>query len=146
MKEGDIDIIECWIEIGYLERMYYAQFGMFIIPLVEDEALKQLHGMTFLIPRINDDSYKCTPTPGQPFNNEWGDAPDWVLSQEGERGAKRTITPWPADCEFYPLSPKKDNDKRTKANTGLPIPEGCLISELANGQSGDQLSQPMARD
>ena len=24
MKDGDIDIIECGIEIGYLERMYYA--------------------------------------------------------------------------------------------------------------------------
>ena len=29
LKEGEIDIIECGIEIGYLESMCYAEFGMF---------------------------------------------------------------------------------------------------------------------
>ena len=128
--------------------MYYAQVGMFNIPPVEDETLKRLHGMTFGIPRLDDDVYKCTPTPGQLFTNQWGDAPDWVLSPEGEGGAKSIITPWPADCDYYPPSSKKDICGRTEESTRLPIPEGCWISELANGQSGDQQSQPImtARD
>ena len=91
LKEGEIDIIECGIEIGYLERMYYAEFGMFNIPPVEDETLKRLHGMTFGIPRIDYDVYKCTPTPGQLFTNKCCDAPDLVLSPEGEGGAKWTM-------------------------------------------------------
>ena len=45
--------------------MYYAEFGKFNIPPVKDETLKRLHGMTFGIPRIDYDVYKCTPTPGQ---------------------------------------------------------------------------------
>ena len=108
MKDGDVDIIECGIEIGYRERMHYALFGMFNIPRVEDKILKRPHSMTFGIPRIDDDIYKCTPTPGQLFTNQWGDAPVWVLSQEGEGGVKRIITPWQAVCEYYPPSPKKD--------------------------------------
>ena len=55
MKDRDIDIIECGIEIGHRERMYYAQFGMFNIPPIEDKNLKQLHSMAFGIPRIDDD-------------------------------------------------------------------------------------------
>ena len=42
MKDGDINIIECSIEIGYRERMYYAQFGMFNIPPIEDKNLKRV--------------------------------------------------------------------------------------------------------
>ena len=125
--------------------MYYAQFGMLDIPPVEDKILR-LHSMAFGIPRINDNIYKCIPTPGQLFINKYGEAPDWVLSPEGGGGAKRIMTPWPADCHNYPPSPRDDIDERTEESTRLPIPEGCLISELANGQSGDQQSQPIARD
>ena len=119
---------------------------MFSIPPIEDRNLKRLHSMAFGIPCINDDVYKCIPTPGQLFTNEYGEAPEWVLAPEGEGGEKRIIIPWPADCGYYPSSPKKDVGGRTKESTRLPIQEGCLISELANGQSGDQQSQPMARD
>jgi hypothetical protein len=55
--------------------------------------------MTLGIPRIDDDVYKCNPTPGQLFTNKWGYAEDWVLLPEGNGGVKRTVTPWPADCE-----------------------------------------------
>ena len=98
--------------------------------------------MAFGIPRI-DDVYKCIPTPGQLFTNEYGEAPDWVLSPEGEGGAKRIITPWPANCDYNPPSPRDGIDERTEESTRLQIPEECLISELASGQSGDQQSQPM---
>ena len=66
---------------------------------MEDETLKRLHSMTLGIPRIDDDVYKCNPTPGQLFTNKWGYAEDWVLLPEGNGGVKRTVTPWPADCE-----------------------------------------------
>ena len=56
------------------------------------------------------------------------------------------MTPWPAGCHYYPPSPRDDINERTVESTRLPILEGCLISELANGQYGDQQSQPMARD
>ena len=75
----------------------------------------------------DDDVYKGTPTPGQLFTNKWGDAPDWVLLPEGVGGAKGIITPWPADCKYYPPSPKKDIGGRTKASTRLPIQEGCFV-------------------
>ena len=58
MKDGDIDIIECGIEIRYRERMHCALFGMFNIPPVEDKNLKRLHSMAFGISRIDDDVYK----------------------------------------------------------------------------------------
>ena len=108
--------------------------------------LDTVSSMAFGIPRIDDDVYKCIPTPGQLFTNEYCEAPDWVLSPEGEGGAKRIITPWPASCDYYPPSPREDIGERTEESTRLPVPEGCLIPELANGQSGDQQPQPMARD
>jgi hypothetical protein len=75
MKNGDMDIIKCWIENGNCERMYYAQFGMFNIPPVEDKVLKRqhtVHSMALGIPSIYDNIYKSTPTPGQLFTNQWG--------------------------------------------------------------------------
>ena len=126
--------------------MYYAQFGMSNIQPIDHTNLKRLHGMAFSIARIDDDEYKCAKIPGQLFTNEYSEAPDWVLLPEGEGGAKRIMTPWPAGCHYYPPSPRDDIDERTVESTRLPILEGCLISELANGQYGDQQSQPMARD
>ena len=32
LMNNEIDIVECAIQIGYYERMYYAQVGMFSIP------------------------------------------------------------------------------------------------------------------
>ena len=86
--------------------MYYAQAGMFSIPPITRKNLIRLHSMAFGIPRINDNAYICIPTPGQLFTNKWGDAPDWFLMPEGVLGAKRTVTPWPTDCEDYPDSPE----------------------------------------
>ena len=43
MKHGVIDIIECGIEIGYRERMYNSQVGMFVIPHLDHKNLKRLH-------------------------------------------------------------------------------------------------------
>ena len=67
--------------------------------------------MTFGIPRIDHDANTCIPIPGKLFTNQWGDAPDWVLMPEGVLDAKRTITPWPADCEYYD-SLGEDRDDR----------------------------------
>ena len=118
VKDNDIDIIECAIQIGYYERMYYAQAGMFSIPPVTHKTLIRLHSKAFGIPRINDNVYTCIPTPGQLLTNKWGDALDWVLMPEGVLGAKRIITPWAMDCEEYPASPEyyqsqgEDRDER----------------------------------
>ena len=46
MQVGDIDIIdfiECGIEIGYSERMYHSQVGMFAIPYLYQPQLARLH-------------------------------------------------------------------------------------------------------
>ena len=96
--------------------------------------LTSLPSMAFGIPRIDDDIYKCIPTPGQLFTNKYGEAPDWVLLPEGEGCAKRIIMPWPENCGYYPPSPRKDIRGRSEESTRLSIPEGYLISELANGQ------------
>ena len=74
LKDGDIDIIECGIEIGYRERMYYVQFGMFNITPIKNKNLKRLHSMAFGFHRITDDIYKCIPTPGQLFTNIYCEA------------------------------------------------------------------------
>ena len=105
LKNNEIDIIECGILIGYYERMYYDHLGMFALPeIISHKDLLRLHSMALGIPRINDGAYTCIPTPGQLFTNRWGDALDWVLLPEGVLGATRTITPWPADCPYYPDS------------------------------------------
>ena len=97
MKVGDIDIIECWIEIGYSERMYHAQVRMFDIPHLDNRQLQRHHCMAFGIPRIDDDVEKYQPIPGKLFTNASAEAPDWVLSPEGKGGAKRIMAPWPVD-------------------------------------------------
>ena len=47
LEDGDIFIIGCGIEIGFRERMYHAQAGMFAIPLLNHKQLAKLHGMAF---------------------------------------------------------------------------------------------------
>ena len=86
--------------------MYYAQVGMFPIPPVTHKNLIRLHSMAFGIPRINDNAYTCIPTPGQLFTNQWGDAQDWVLMQEGvsaQRGPLRhgLRIDYPGSPEYY---------------------------------------------
>ena len=95
-------------------------FGMFSIQPIEDKNLKQLHSMAFGIPRIDDDIYKCIPTPGQLFTNKYGEAPDWVLLPEGEGCAKRIIMPWPENCGYYPPSPRKDIRGRSEDSGKAP--------------------------
>ena len=67
------------------------------------------------------------------------------------------MSAWPADFPCYmtplPTLPSNDIDKFTKESTRLPIQEGCLISELVNGQSGEETNctvdvrwQPPARE
>ena len=153
VASGDIDIIECGIEIGYSEWMYHSQMGMFaiiMIPPFDHEQLARLHGMAFGIPRIDDFVYKCEQIPGKLFTNASCKAPDWVLSPEGEVGARVIISAWPADIPYYetqlPTPPSSDHVGHTEECTRLPIPEGCLISALPNGQSGDQQPQTMAED
>ena len=111
---------------------------MFAIPHLDHQQLRRLHGLVFGIPRIDDDVHTYEPIPGKLFTNASGEAPDWVLSPEGGDAAKRIMSPWPASCDYYPPSPRDDIDERTEESTRLPILEGCLISELANGQSGNQ--------
>ena len=67
--------------------MYHSQVGMFAIPYLDQEQLARLHGMAFSIPRIDDSVHKCGPIPTKLFTNASGEAPDWLLSQEGEGGA-----------------------------------------------------------
>ena len=43
MKDGNINVIECGIEICYRERMYYAQFGMFNIPQRDPDSWAAVH-------------------------------------------------------------------------------------------------------
>ena len=123
---------------------------MFTIPCLDHEQLARLHGMAFGMTRIDDPVYKCEPIPRKLFTNTSGEAPDWVLLQEGEGGARVIMSAWPADFPYYmtppPTQPSNNHDERTEESTRLPIPEGYLISELANGQSGDQQPQPMAED
>ena len=88
MKTGVIDIIECGMEIRYSEGMYYAQVGMFAIPPLDRKNLKRLHGMAFCIPRIDDNVYKCEPSPGKLFTRASCEATNWVLSVEGEAAQK----------------------------------------------------------
>ena len=136
-RDNEINIIELATKLGRIDRMYLEGTGMFDILPVTDATLNRLHAMAFGIPRVDDDAYKCTPEVGELFTNQWGDALDWVLLPEGDGCARRTITPWPASCWYYPHSPKEDSGGHTDESTRLPIQEGCLISEWVNGQSGD---------
>ena len=118
---------------------------MFATPPLNHEQLAKLHGMAFAMPRIDDSVYKCEPIPGKLFTNASGEAQDWVLSPEGEGGAHVIMSAWPADMPYYetplPTPPSSEHEERTEDSTRLPIQEGCLISEFANGQSGDQQPQ-----
>ena len=81
--------------------MYYSPVGMFAIPLLDHEQLARLHGMAFGIPSIDDDVDKCEPIPWKLFTNTSDEAPDWVLSVEGEGGAHVIMLAWPADMPYY---------------------------------------------
>ena len=59
-----------------------------------------------------------------------------------EKDSKRAIV---GSTESQQLYPKVYSFGQTES-TRLPIPEGCLISESANGQSGDQQPQLMAEN
>ena len=59
-RDNKINILECATKLGRLDRMYSEQTGMFNIPIVDDETLRRLHAMTFGIPSIDDNAYKCT--------------------------------------------------------------------------------------
>ena len=54
MERGTRSIIDCGIEICYLERMYYSQSGMFYITKFNHEQLARIHGMLLSIPPIDD--------------------------------------------------------------------------------------------
>ena len=145
IRDNKINIIELATKLGRIDRMNSEQTGMFDIPPVTDATLNRLHAMAFCIPRIDDDAYKCTPTVGELFTNQWGEAPDWVLLPRGmavREGLSRHDQRAAGTTRSHP----RRTDGRTDENTRLPIPEGCLISEWMNGQSGDHLSRPMAMD
>ena len=91
IRDNKINIIELATKLGRIDRMNSEQTGMFDIPPVTDATLNRLHAMAFGIPRIDDDAHKCTPTVGELFTNQWGDAPDWVLLPEGDGGARRSL-------------------------------------------------------
>ena len=104
---------------------------MFAIPPLDHKQLRKCHGLAFGIPRIDDDVYKCEPIPCKLFTNAGGEAPDRVLSPEGEGGARVIMSAWPADMPYYetplPTPPSSEHDVHTKDCTRLPIQEGCLI-------------------
>ena len=122
---------------------------MIYIPKLNHEQLGRIHGMSLSIPRIDDSMYKCELILEELYTNEYGDPPAWVLSQEGEGGTQVITSSWPADMPWGTQSPtpppSSKHNKRTTKCPRLSIQEGRLISEFANGQSGDQQSQPMAR-
>jgi hypothetical protein len=84
--------------------------------------------------------YKCAQTPGQLFTNCFGGPPDWVLSPKGDGRGPVVIESWTAALTTMDkqegLAPHAEECSR------LPIQEGCLISEYANGQSSDQRPPP----
>ena len=133
-------MIECAIEIAYRELMYFSQAGMFYISELNHE---EQHGMSLDIPRTDDSVHKCEPILGNLFTIASGGAPDWVLSPEGGGGARVIMLAWPADMLWESRSKQSG---RTEDCTRLPILEGGLISEFANGQSDDQQPKPMAED
>ncbi len=102
------------------------------------------------IPRINDPiynlDYKCEPTPGQLFTNCFGGPPDWVLSQEGDGCGPVVIESWPAELTTMDKPEGERLAPHAEECTRLPFPEGCLILEYANGQSGDQWPHPKEVD
>ena len=77
--------------------MFYLQSGMFYIPKLNNEQQGRIHEMSLSIPRIDDSMYKCEMTPEELYTSEYGDPPDWVLSPEGEGGARVITSSWPAD-------------------------------------------------
>ena len=72
LKQDEIDIVKCAIQIGYYEHIHYAQVGMFAIPQMDHDDLLRLPSMAFGIPRIDDAAYTCTLIPGKLFTNKWG--------------------------------------------------------------------------
>ena len=97
--------------------MYHSQVGMLAIPHLNRKNLKRLHDMAFGIPRIDDAVYKCEPIPGKLFTNASGEAPDWVLSPEGEDGDRVIMSAWPKDYSYsvtpLPTSTSNDHDELT---------------------------------
>ena len=110
---------------------------MFYIPYMDTEQLHRLHGITMGVPCLNYPDFKCELTPGQLFTNGFGGPPDWLLSLEGN-GGPVVIESWPA--ETTTMEKGEGLVPHTEECTRLPIPGRCLISEYANGQSGDQRS------
>ena len=93
---------------------------MFYIPKFNHEQLALIHGMSLSrIPRIDDSMYKCEPTPKELYTNEYGDPPDWVLSQEGEGGARVITSSWPADMPWgtQPPTPPPSSKHNMRTTT-----------------------------
>ncbi len=132
MACGYISIIDTGIQLSHLtgKLLYYSQSDVLMIP----------HGTTMGIPRINDPIYKCEPTPGQLFTNNFGGPPDWVLSPEGDGCGPVETKSWPAGLTR--MDKGEVPAPHAEECARLPIPEGCLISEYANGQSDDQRPHP----
>ncbi len=133
---GYISIIDAVIQLSYLKLLYYSQSDVFFKPHLNTAQISRVHGITMGIPCINNPIYNCEPTPGQFFTNSFGGPPDWVLSPEGDGCGPLVIESWPAELTTI----GEGRAPHAEECTGLPIPsqEGCLISEFANGQSGDQ--------
>jgi hypothetical protein len=140
VADSYLSIIDAGIQLSCLKRMYYSQSGVFFIPPLDTAQLFRVHGITMGIPLINDLIYQCEPTPGQLFTNGFGGLPDWILSPEGGGRGQVVIESWPA--ELTTMDKGEGLAPHVEECTRLPIPEGRLISEYANGQSGDQLPPP----
>ena len=108
---------------------------MFYFPHLTSKQFARLHGIAVGIPRINDPIYKCEPTIGKLYTNAYGGPTDWVLSPEGDTSEPVVIEVWPADSDVTTMDRRSD-PKHNPAATGctrLPIREGYLIPEYANG-------------
>ena len=88
---------------------------MFYIPKFNHELLARIHGMSFSIPQIDDSMYKCELILEELYTNEYGDPPDWVLSQEGEGGAQVITSSWPADMPWGTQSPTPPPSSKHKS-------------------------------
>ena len=88
------------------------------MPTFNHKQLRKLHGMAFGNPGVDNDVYKCEPIPGKLFTNASGEAPDWVLTQEGEGSARMIMSAWPADFPYYesqlPTKPRDDHNEHAE--------------------------------
>ncbi len=91
VSRGEIPLGMCIAKTRTILQEYHCKTGRFHDPMLTREELHEVHQPWTGIPKINDDTYLCTPTllAGRLFTNELGGPPDWVVLQEGDQDVMR---------------------------------------------------------